>query len=82
MYKRIFRPTENEPTIAIPIPREWQGKFVEIVAMPVTPSPKEKSISDEEFFKLCGAWESDQSADEMVAELKAARTFREKDIEF
>jgi hypothetical protein len=79
MYKRIFRPTGNEPTIAIPIPREWQGKFVEVTATLMTPK---KKTSEEVLRKLCGAWESEQSADEMVAELKAARTFREKDLEF
>jgi hypothetical protein len=80
MYRQIFIPTENNHTISIP--REWYGKTVEIIAFPVTSSPEAEPISDEEFFKLSGSWESDQTAEEMVAELKAARKFREKGLNF
>jgi hypothetical protein len=43
---------------------------------------RSQPVTDEEFYKLSGAWESEQSAEEMVAELKAARKFRDKNIGF
>ena len=36
--------------------------------------------SDEDFMKLCGAWESDKSAEELVAEIRAARKFKERKL--
>jgi hypothetical protein len=80
MYRKVFTPTEFNHTISIP--REWYGKTVEIIAFPVISTPEAEPISDEEFFKLSGSWTSDQPAEEMVAELKAARKFREKDFNF
>ncbi|MDR3198660.1 MAG: hypothetical protein LBU34_12405, partial [Planctomycetaceae bacterium] len=41
--------------------------------------PETPTVTDEDFYGLCGKWESDQTAEEMIAELKAARHFREKD---
>jgi hypothetical protein len=82
MYRQIFKPTEYNNTISVTIPREWYGQSVEIIAFPVTAPSDAEPITDEEFYKLCGAWESDQSAEEMVAELKAARKFRNKNIHF
>jgi hypothetical protein len=82
MYRQIFKPTEYDHTIPVEVPREWYGQTVEVIAFPITVPPKTPSVVDEEFYKLCGAWESAQSAEEMAAELKVARKFREKDITF
>ncbi|MDR3134159.1 MAG: hypothetical protein LBU42_09120 [Prevotellaceae bacterium] len=82
MYRQIFKPTKYNRTIPIIIPREWQGQSVEVIAFPVASPEEEAPVTDKEFYQLCGAWESDQSADEMAADLKAARKFRERDIHF
>jgi HPt (histidine-containing phosphotransfer) domain-containing protein len=45
-------------------------------------SLKDESGQDDDFYQLYGAWKSDQSAEEMIADLRAARKYREKDIRF
>ncbi|MDR1415965.1 MAG: hypothetical protein LBJ57_00935 [Prevotellaceae bacterium] len=69
MYRQIFKPTEHDHTTLVRIPREWYGQTVEIIAFPITTPPTMPSVTDEDFYKLCGAWESSQSAEEMAAEL-------------
>ena len=76
MYK-IFIPTEHNNTVPFTIPREWYGKEIKFTIYPV--STKETK-GEEEFMKLRGAWESDKSAEEMVAEIRDARKFRERDL--
>jgi hypothetical protein len=73
MYRQIFKPTAYNHTIPITIPREWHGLSVEIIAFPITAPPETLQPAEDDFYKLCGAWESDQSAEEMAAELKTAR---------
>jgi hypothetical protein len=82
MYRQIFKPTEYGHTIPVWIPSEWYGQTVEVIAFPIISTPETPPAVDEDFYKLCGAWESAQSAEEMAAELKAARKFREKDTIF
>jgi hypothetical protein len=82
MYRQIFKPTEYDHTISVEAPREWYGQTIEVIAFPIIAPPKTPAVVDEDFYKLCGAWESPQSAEEMAAELKAARKFREKDTTF
>jgi hypothetical protein len=82
MYRQIFKPTEYNHTIPVEVPREWYGQTVEVIAFPIIVPSKTPSVVDEDFYKLCGAWESTQSAEEMAAEFKAARKFREKDTTF
>ena len=43
---------------------------------------KPKSKEDYEFDKLFGAWESELSAEEQIAELRAARHFNYRDVTF
>jgi predicted CopG family antitoxin len=43
---------------------------------------KEKNSKESTFFKSYGAFESDKPAEEIVKEIKAARKFREKDLNF
>ena len=81
MYRQIFTPTEHNSIIPVTIPREWYGQTVEIIAFPVSaPVESRKKNNDEDFMKLCGAWESDKSAEELVAEIRAARKFREREL--
>lgn len=64
------------------MPHEWYGQMVEIIAFPISIPviASQEKIDDGDFFRLSGAWESDQSAEKMVADMKSARTFREKDL--
>ena len=80
MYKQIFIPTENNSSLPhVTIPREWYNEEVEMILFPVKTNIKSKKlISDDDFMKLCGAWESNESAEEMAANLRASRHFREK----
>jgi len=79
MYRKIFIPTEHNNAVPFIIPPEWYGKKVEFIAFPV-PSEEIKKARDEEFMKLCGAWESDKSAEEMADEIRAARKFKKRDL--
>ena len=80
MYRQVFIPNEKSNYIPFTIPREWYGQLIEVIAFPIF--TKIEDNNDEDFFKLCGAWESDQSAEEMVSELKSARKFKEKNLSF
>jgi hypothetical protein len=82
MYRKTFQPTEYDQTIEVQIPPAWRGQAIEITVKQLVDAPKIPEITDEEFYALSGQWESDQTADEMVAELKAARHFRAKDLAF
>lgn len=39
-------------------------------------------VKDSKFEKLYGAWKSDKSADEIIADIKSSRSFRQKDLNF
>jgi len=82
MYRQIFISTENNSSRpSVNIPREWYGEEVEMILFPVRTNTKSKKlISDDEFMKLCSAWESNESAEEMAADLRASRHFREKNV--
>ena len=54
--------------------------MIEVITFPISTSSYQQKSDDDDFYSLCGAWESDQSAEEMVAELKSARKFRKKDL--
>jgi hypothetical protein len=80
MYRQIFIPNEQNNYIPFIIPNEWYGQMIEVIAFPVSTKKEIIKSNDDDFFKLCGAWESEKSADEMVAELKSARIFKERNI--
>jgi len=42
----------------------------------------ESTRDGDEFFKAFGAFESEKSAEEIIADLKSSRAFRKKDIKF
>ncbi|MDR3339453.1 MAG: hypothetical protein LBT25_05055 [Candidatus Symbiothrix sp.] len=74
MYRKVLTPTEHNNVISVTIPREWYGQEVEIIAFPVIAhTEKEKRISNDDFMKLCGAWKSDKSAEEIVADIRNSR---------
>jgi len=77
MYRKIFIPTEHDSIVPFTIPREWYGKKIKFT---ICPDSTKEIKGEEEFMKLCGAWESDKSAEEMVAEIRDARKFRERDL--
>ncbi|GHT53536.1 hypothetical protein FACS189446_1200 [Bacteroidia bacterium] len=81
MYRQIFTPSEQNSRIPITIPHEWYGRLVEVIVFPVS-APSETQTDNEDFYSLFGAWESEQSAEEMVADLKTSRKFREKNLTF
>ncbi|MDR1680844.1 MAG: hypothetical protein LBS12_03565 [Prevotellaceae bacterium] len=82
MYRQIFKPTEYEHTIPITIPHEWFGQSVEVIAFPIATPPDMQAGDDDDFYTLCGAWESDKSAEAMAEEFRAARNFRDKPTVF
>ncbi|MDR2791157.1 MAG: hypothetical protein LBB27_00215 [Tannerellaceae bacterium] len=53
----------------------FRERIVEAVKSIAAPFRKAKA-ADDDFFRLAGAWESDRSADDMVADIKAARRFK------
>jgi hypothetical protein len=83
MYRQIFIPDKQNNHIPFTIPHEWYGLPVEIIVFPVIePNNLQSPPNDDDFYRLSGVWESDQSAEEMAKELKAARKFRKKDLSF
>ena len=43
---------------------------------------KEKTTKDSKFYKSFGAFESDKSAEDIIADIKTSRNFRNKEIKF
>lgn len=43
---------------------------------------KEKLQSNKLFFSSFGAWESDKSAEEIARDIKSARNFRDRNLDF
>jgi hypothetical protein len=42
----------------------------------------EESVREARFFRSFGAFDAEKSAEEIVADIKSSRTFRNKDLEF
>jgi hypothetical protein len=83
MYRQVFIPNEQNSHIPLTIPREWYGQLVEIIAFPVPAAGnRAQPSSDDDFYNLYGAWESGQTAEDMAAELKAARQFGKREAAF
>ena len=76
MFRQVFIPTEDNNRIPlVSIPREWYGQEIEILVFPVKYEEK-KSIETKEdrLLKLCGAWKSEKSAKEIIANIHDSRT--------
>ncbi|MDR0738347.1 MAG: hypothetical protein LBF39_04655 [Prevotellaceae bacterium] len=83
MYRQVFIPNEQNSHVPFTIPREWYGQLVEVIVFPVSSlNNKTQQTNDDDFYKLYGAWESDQSAEDMIAELKTARKFAAREACF
>jgi len=82
MYRQIFIPNEKDNYIPFTIPNEWYGQLVEVIVFPIYTQNVLKEKTDDDFFNLCGAWESNQSAEDMISEIKSARSFRERNVSF
>jgi len=76
MYRQVFIPSENNSAIPFfNIPQEWYGNEVEIIVFPVKNVEKTKIESQEEkLSKLCGAWVSEKSAEEIIADIYNSRS--------
>ena len=75
MFRQVFTPTEGNNAIpAVPIPREWYGQEVEIIIFPISHEEKTNIESkDNRLLKLCGAWKSEKSAEEIIADIFNSR---------
>ena len=82
MYRQVFIPNERNNYIPFTIPNEWYGQLIEVIAFPLSNTDVSQDSDDEDFFNLCGTWESEQSAEEMISELKFARNFKERNLSF
>ena len=75
MYRKIFIPTEHNNTVPFTIPPEWYGKKVELIAFPVEYVSKEnKKPEKADIMKYFGAWKTDKSAEEIIADIRDSRT--------
>jgi hypothetical protein len=76
MFRQVFIPTEDNNTIPFfNIPREWYGQEIEFLLFPVKYEQK-KSVEtkEERLLKLCGAWKSEKSAEEIIADIYNSRS--------
>jgi len=76
MYRQVFIPTrENSVIPFFNIPQEWYGNEVEIIVSPIKNAEKIKIESQEEkLSKLCGAWISEKSAEEIIDDIYNSRS--------
>ena len=71
MFRQVFIPTaDNNRIPPVSIPCEWYGQEIEILVSPVKHEVN-KSIESKEsrLLKLCGAWKSEKSAEEIIADI-------------
>jgi len=76
MFRQVFIPTENNNRIPlVSIPHEWYGQEIEILVFPVKHEEKKNvETKEERLLKLCGAWKSEKSAEEIIANIYNSRT--------
>ena len=76
MFRQVFIPTaDNSVLPSVDIPREWYGQEVEIIVFPIKCERKTHTESKEDrLLKLCGAWKSEKSAEEIIATIYNSRT--------
>jgi hypothetical protein len=80
MIRTTFTPNSN--LISFPIPDKYIGTELEIIIFPLreisTPSEKGKGDDIDHSF---GAWaDMDKSTEEICAEIRSSRTFRNRDL--
>ena len=75
MFREVFIPSEENNIIpSVTIPREWYGQEVEIIIFPINHIEKNNEESKEDkLLKLCGAWKSKKSAEEIITMIYDSR---------
>ena len=76
MLRQVFIPTEDNSRIPlVSIPREWYGQEIEILVFPIKYEVRTSiETKEDRLLKLCGAWKSEKSAEEIVANIYNSRT--------
>jgi len=74
MYRNIFIPTEHNSAIPFTIPKDWYGKEVKFTICPIGLLKRSKKKATSDIMKYFGAWKSDESAEEIIAEIHNSRT--------
>ena len=76
MFRQVFTPTEGKNALpSITIPREWYGQEVEIIIFPINLKENNNMERKEaKLLKLCGAWKSKRSAEEIIADIYSSRS--------
>ena len=54
----------------------------ELIRLLSTPSPESEDFNEENFYSSFGEWSSEKSSEEVIAEIRSARRFRDKDLSF
>jgi len=81
MYRKIFIPSEVNSNIPFVIPREWYGREVEVVFFPAGLAREtNKESREDRLMKLCGAWMSEKSAEDIISDIYESRTSGETRI--
>jgi len=82
MFRQVFIPTESNSVLPpVNIPREWYGQEVEVIVFPIK-YEKTTTIESKEdrLLKLCGAWQSEKSAEDIIDTIYSSRTSGETRI--
>jgi hypothetical protein len=75
MYRTIFTPTASNNTVPFIVPSEWYGKEIEFIAFPIEHrSAENKKNGKAGIMKYFGAWKTDKSAKEIIADIHNNRT--------
>ena len=75
MYRTIFTPTSKNSAIPFTIPSEWYGKEIEFIVFPIEHRFEENNKKDQAgIMKYFGAWKTDKSAEEIIANIHNSRT--------
>ena len=75
MYRTIFTPTVFDSAIPFTVPSEWYGREIEFIAFPVEHTFEESKKNEKAgIMKYFGAWKTDKSAEEIIADIRSSRT--------
>lgn len=58
---------------------EAKGELIRLLSQP---SKRNEENIEKEFWETFGSWPSNKSAEEIIAEIRGARHFRDKDLSF
>jgi len=68
MFRHIFIPTEENSAIPlVSIPKSWYNHEVELIVFPLKPTNNDNK--ENRLIKLCGAWKSNKSAEDIIANI-------------